>query len=232
MPRIGIICDREERKGIIHIIEGLALRQGFECSVCSWDQEENVEWETVTCMIIVWEDRDWAFRYAEKLWIKEQSLSIIYVAFKVEDIIAALGKPFFHIVRLFDLEQDLEAALCKLGRVRLPAVDRIKFMQNGQILLIPSRKILYLESEGHEIRLHLETEMLMVNENLSKYEERLKGKGFVRIYTSFLVNMYHIRCLEKEKVLLDNGEQLYVSRRRYPEVKLLFEKYIRHLDFI
>ena len=44
--------------------------------------------------------------------------------------------------------------------------------------------------------------------------------------------MYHIRCLEKENVLLDNGERLYVSRRRYPEVKLTFENYIRHLDFM
>ena len=63
-------------------------------------------------------------------------------------------------------------------------------------------------------------------------EEKLKGMGFVRTYRSFLVNMYHIRCLEKENVLLDNGERLYVSRRRYPEVKLTFENYIRHLDFM
>ena len=44
--------------------------------------------------------------------------------------------------------------------------------------------------------------------------------------------MYHIRCLEKSNVLLDNGERLYISRQRYPEVKFQFENYIRHLDFI
>lgn len=233
MPRIGILCDRDEdRERMKHTIKMLTVRDGFDCSVCSFDQEEAVEWEDITCIILAWKDRNRAFRFAEKIWNREQSVFILYVAYQVEDIIAALGMPFFHIVRLFGLEQDLEAAFRKMGRVRLSAADRIRFTQNGQIMFIPSREILYLESEGHEIRLHLGTGMIMVRENLSQCEERLKGRGFVRIYTSFLVNMYHIRCLEKEHVLLDNGECLFVSRRKYPEVKLMFENYIRHLDFI
>ena len=233
MSRIGILCGRdEEREEIIHTLKVLTAKEGFSYSICSIAQEEVTEWKDVTCIILAWEDRNRAFHYAEKIWNKEQSISIIYVAYKVEDIIAALGMPFFHIVRLFGLEQDMKAAFRKMGRVCLSVTDRIRFTQNGQLMLIPSREILYLESEGHEIRLHLVAEMVMVKENLSQCEERLKGRGFVRIYTSFLVNMYHIRCLEKENVLLDNGECLYVSRRKYPEVKLIFENYIRHLEFI
>lgn len=233
MPRIGILCDRdEEKEGIIRTIEMLAAREGFDCSTCSIKREETVELEGISCVILAWEDRDSVFRYAEKLWNREKSLLIIYAAYKVEDVVAALGMPFFHIVRLFGLEQDLEAAFRKLGRVRVSSEDRIRFTLNGQLMLIPLREIFYLESEGHEIRVHLEKGVYTVKENLSECEERLKGRGFVRVYRSFLVNMYHIRCLEKEKVLLDNGEQLYVSRRKYPEVKLKFENYIRHLDFI
>lgn len=233
MPRIGILCGRdEEREEIIHTVKVLTAREGSDYSICSVDPEETAERNDIACIILAWEDRNKAFRYAEKIWSREQSIFIIYVAYRVEDIVAALGLPFFHIVRLFGLEQDLEAAFRKMGRVRLSAADRIGFTHKGQIMLIPSREILYLESEGHEIRLHLSTGMIMVKENLSQCEERLKGRGFVRIYKSFLVNMYHIRCLEKENVLLDNGECLYVSRRRYPEIKLMFENYIRHLDFI
>lgn len=231
--RIGILCSRnQEREEIIRSIERLTAREGFEYSICSILQEETAEWENIACVILAWEDRDHVFRYAEKLWDREQALLIIYVAYKVEDIIAALGMPFFHIVRSFSLEQDLEVAFRKLDRVRVTAADKIKFSVSGQLMLIPTREILYLESEGHEIRLHSETGMYLVKENLSQCEGRLKRKGFVRIYTSFLVNMYHIRCLEKDKVWLDNGEHLYVSRRKYPEVKLLFENYIRHLDFM
>ena len=232
-PVFGLLSDRdEEKKKIIDMIRMLTAKEGYDCSIYNFSLEETEGWENISCVILAWKDREDAFRCAEKLWEKAPSLLIIYVAHKVEDVVAALGLPFFHIVRLFGLEQDLEAALKKLYRVRLPAADRVCFTRNGQIMLIPVREILYLESERHEIRLHLAAEVFVIKENLSQCEEKLKGRGFTRVYTSFLVNMYHIRRLEKEKVALNNGEELFVSRRRYPEVNLMFENYIRHLDFI
>lgn len=233
VPGIGILCDQDrDRAEMMRVVEMLAAREGFGCSIYDMGQEASGDWSDLACAILALKDREAAFRCAEKLWNSEPSLSIIYVADRIEDIIAALAMPFFHIVRLFGFEQDLAVAFQKLGKMRLSAIDKIKFIQNGQMMLVPSREILYVASIRHEISLHLGKETLLIKENLSQCEERLKGKGFVRTYTSFLVNMYHIRCLEKEKVLLDNGEQLYVSRRKYPEVKLKLENYVRHLDFI
>lgn len=284
MPKIGILCGREEeREAIRYSIEILAVREGFDCSVCCLDSGSGggesgyAESESVrqrggkpegsgaksgrqcsgkpegsntqgsrgspgasqesrirglACVVLCHENRDIAFLWAEKLWQQEPSLPIVYAARGAEDIFAALGMPFFHTVRYFELEQDLKAALRKLARIRSSASGRIGFTRNGQLMLIPSREILYLESEHHEIRLHLGQEVFLVKETLAQCEEKLRGRGFVRTDRSFLVNMYHMRCLERENVLLDNGERLYVSRRRYPEVKLAFENYIRHLDFI
>lgn len=233
VPGIGIVCDRDaEREEIAHIVQVLAAREGLDCSVCHIDQKETPERQGATCVILALADRDAAFRCAEKLWSGDSPLFVIYVAHRVEDVIAALEMPFFHVVRSCGLEQDLGAAFRKMGRVRLPGEDRVRFTLNGQPMLIRIKEILYLESEGHAIRLHVGTEAVSIRESLSQCEEKLKGRGFVRTYTSFLVNMYHIRCLEKENVLLDNGERLYVSRRRYPEVKIMFENYIRHLDFV
>ena len=233
MPEIGILCDQDkEREEMIQIAEMLAAREGFGYSICNMGREAASDRKDMVCLILALKDREAAFQCAEKLWSGEPALLIIYVAERIEDIIAALTMPFFHIVRRFGLEQDLKAAFQKLGKVRMATTDKIKFNRNGQVMLVPSREILYVASIRHEISLHLVKETFLIKENLSQCEERLKGKGFVRTYTSFLVNMYHIRCLEKEKVLLDNGEQLYISRRKYPEVKLMFENYVRHLDFI
>lgn len=233
MPEIGILCDRDrEREAMKQIVEILVAKEGLDCSVCDMDQKTAGDYKDMICVILALEDREAAFRCAEKLWSGETTLLIVYAAKRIEDIIAALTMPFFHIVRMYGLEQDLEVVFQKLGKVRMAMIDKIKFIRNGQMMLVPSREIIYVASIRHEISLHLVKETFLIKESLSQCEERLKGKGFVRTYTSFLVNMYHIRCLEKEKVLLDNGEQLYVSRRRYPEVKLMFENYIRHLDFI
>lgn len=231
--QIGILCDRdEERKALLYRMELLAAEEGFRCSVCCMGREVEDFSRELSCVILCCEEQDTAFERAERLWQQEPSLPIIYVVRRTEDIAAALGMPFFHTVRFFELEQDLKAALQKLGRIRFSASRRIVFTRNGQLLQLSARDILYLESEHHEIRLHLEGDVFLIKETLSQCEERLRGRGFVRIERSFLVNMYHIRCLRREDVLLDNGECLYVSRRRYTEVKLMFENYIRHLDFL
>lgn len=277
MPKIGILCDRdEEKEALRNRIEILAAREGFDCSVYCLDgpggmgqdpmkpessgaagtgqgimepgnrgqgsagaeglgqecREPELCISDFSCMVLCHRVRNTAFAWAEKLWRQEPSLPIIYVAHRAEDIFAALGMPFFHTVRYFELEQDLKAALHKQRRMKGPEPGRIGFTRNGQMMLIPSREILYLESEHHEIRLHLGEAVFQVKETLAQCEERLRGRGFVRTDRSYLVNMYHMRSLEREHVLLDNGERLYVSRRRYPEVKLAFENYIRHLDFI
>ncbi len=231
MPKIGILCDREDEKNAItNAWELLAAREGVGCSFC--DVCEESTWRDSACVVLAWGDRQTAFCHAQGLWGREPSLPILYVAHRAEDVFAALRMPFFHTVRSYNLEQDLEAAFRKLGRLRPPAAEKVSFTRNGSPVLLSRREILYLESEHHNIRLHAGKEILAISETLAQCEEKLKGMGFVRTYRSFLVNMYHIRCLERERALLDNGEYLYVSRRRYHEVKLAFENYIRHLDFL
>lgn len=231
MPKIGILCDREEeKKTITDACEFLAAREGFGCSLCHVCQGSF--WRDSACVILDWGNREAAFSHAEQLWDKEPNMPILYVAHSAEDVLAALRLPFFHTVRSFDLEQDLSAAFRKLGRLKSPFAERLCFTRNGRPVLVSRKELLYLESEHHNILLHVGAGVLPISETLAQCEEKLKGMGFVRTYRSFLVNMYHIRCLEKESALLDNGERIYVSRRRYPEVKLTFESYIRHLDFL
>lgn len=242
MPEIGILCSQsEEERTIMRTVELLALREGSDYSVRVVQEDKREEWKELFCVILSWEERRRAFELAEMLWEEVPGLLIIYVARGTEDIFAALGMPFFHTARSYDLEQDLRAAFRKLGRLKIPLREKLGFTFSGRMLLVPRRDILYLESEHHDIHLHVlkaygtdfcGKEVLPVAETLSQCEGKLRGMGFARIHKSFLVNMYHIRCLEKETLLLDNGERLYISRRRYPEVKLQFENYIRHLDFL
>ena len=233
MFRVGILCGQDEEKNTIrHAVELLSVRENFGCLIQDLSPVPPEACSDLSCLLLAYEDRAAAFAYAEKLWQKEPSLSIVYIAYRSEDIFAALRMPFFHTVRFYNLEQDLTVIFQKLQRSKSPASDRVSFIHNGKMMLIPKREILYLESCHHEIKLHLQTDIFSVAETLTLYEKRLKGSGFIRTDRSFLVNMYYIRCLERSSVLLDNGEYLYISRRRYPEVKLSFENYIRHLDFI
>lgn len=173
-----------------------------------------------------------AFNAAEKLWEEQPELPVIFIAEKAEEVFAALAHPFFHVVRAYALEQDLQAALRKIERSRPPAPKWQTFQGKNGLIRVKQKDILYLESERHEIRVHGKKEIFITSETLTQCEEKLKKAGFVRIHKSYLVNLYHVERMEKESLLLEGGERLFISRYRYPEVKTRFETYIRRLDFI
>ena len=79
--------------------------------------------------------------------------------------------------------------------------------------------------------MHCRSEVFVTDQTLSYWEEVLKRAGFVRVHKSFLVNLYHVQRLGRENVRLDSGDELLVSRYRYPEVKIRFEDYLRRAEF-
>lgn len=238
MPEIGILCRPGEQGGAIcQILHQLLAQTGLPYTVCFLpltypEEAESGERDGLSCLLLVWDDRAQAFEMAERLWEKNPSLQIIYVARGNEDVFAAMQLPFFHLVRLFDLERGLRAALRKLERLKTLLPEKVCFTHGGEKLLVQRKEILYLESQGHTVWLHTGSGISGITENLSQCEEKLKGLDFVRIHRSLLVNMYHIGSLERDSVLLLGGQRLYISRYRYAQVKLEFENYIRKLGFI
>lgn len=129
-------------------------------------------------LILAREDREKAFDLAEMLWQKEPTISIIYVARTAEDIFAALQIPFFHILREFSLEQDLRAALRKLERLKHPMLEKVSFFYNNSRVILRRKDILYLESQHHEILIHVKAssetqdkEIVTVTDSLSSCED-------------------------------------------------------------
>ncbi|MFQ8703741.1 MAG: LytR/AlgR family response regulator transcription factor [Eisenbergiella sp.] len=182
-----------------------------------------------------------AFLTAERIWEQRKELPVIFVANSPEEVFAALSYPFFHVVRGYALEQDLEAALCKLNRIRRSVGAGMRSFvcrsivggkqETEAAVRVSLRDILYIQRRRHEIWVHCRTEVFITDQTLSYWEEELKKAGFIRVHKSFLVNLYHVRRLGRESVGLDSGDELLVSRYRYPEVKIRFEDYLRRAEF-
>lgn len=242
MPEIGLLCSQAgQEEEIEETLQILLIQSGLDAPIHvlflgkgekpeDWILGE--EWEELSYLILCWDLGERGFELAEILWNRMPSLEIILIAKRAEDIFGALSYPFFHIVRFYSLERDLRAAVRKIKRFRPPAPAMIPFECRASVLRLCRKDILYLDSDRHEIKIHMKDEIVVITESLSQCEEKLKTVGFVRIHKSFLVNMYHISRLEKDSLLLSNQERLYISRYRYPEVKLQFENYIRRLEFM
>ena len=98
---------------------------------------------------------------------------------------------------------------------------RLSVSSGKQTYEIPYGKILYVLSVGDNIELHLKDDCIRLSarHTFSKTTEPLlKDYRFLSCARGVVVNLEHVRTLEKNRFIMDNGEPLPVSRRLYSSV--------------
>lgn len=109
--------------------------------------------------------------------------------------------------------------------IRTQEARPLLIQHKGTIHSIPVHKIRYLESRGHQLTVHTTEDSVTCYERLEKLKEHLP-KGFQQCHKSYLVNMDCIRHIEKDGILLNNGEALPVSKAKYAETRAAFFRYM------
>lgn len=86
--------------------------------------------------------------------------------------------------------------------------------------------ILYIEKRGRQAVIHTIQENYKANMTVNAIWEQLDSRVFIHIHVSYIVNMEHLRSIEGDEVVMDNGERLLVARAHMQELK---EK---HMEFV
>ncbi len=113
----------------------------------------------------------------------------------------------------------------KLKHVLQRAVEKGKQKEQGFIIVNKEREkkklfledIYYFEVRGRKISVHGKDDIFIYYEQLGSIEKTLCDKEFFRCHKSFLVNLRHISGYNRQEAVLDNGERILISRRRYPD---------------
>ena len=94
--------------------------------------------------------------------------------------------------------------------------------------VVPCSEIVYVETRSHDLLYHLvdEEEPLSVRGSLTALEGELGETPFVRISSSCLVNMDHVRSMQSGELRMDTGETLYASRAKKRAVLETFADYL------
>lgn len=87
---------------------------------------------------------------------------------------------------------------------------------------VPLRDIQYIEVYGHTIEVCTPSGRLCCRTNLSKLEEQLSDKAFIRCHKSYLVNLHHVHSIKRYDIRLKSGESIAVGKNRYMEVQSSF----------
>lgn len=92
------------------------------------------------------------------------------------------------------------------------------------------KSLRYVETFNRNLLLHTEQENILCYKSMKEMEQELQEKGFVRCHTSYIVNMFYVKGVNKLEIELITGEILPVSQ---PKRKFFMEKLAEYWgDFI
>jgi two-component system, LytTR family, response regulator LytT len=97
---------------------------------------------------------------------------------------------------------------------------------NSGIVKLPYTSIVYLETAFHNVLIH-DNDGVVHKKHISmkEVEEELKDACFLRINSSYLVNLDYAKQIDHDTLILFDGTQLKISRPRVSEVGRVFTEY-------
>lgn len=116
---------------------------------------------------------------------------------------------------LFEIDEALASAKRRIQDRKKLRVD-IVGMGETDILCTD---IYYVEADRHKVRLCTVKGDHECREGITKITERFTPEGFYLIHRAYLVNMRHVREIYPQGVIMGNGDNLCISRRKYTEFR-------------
>lgn len=196
------------------------------------------------------------FYSGEKLLSSEERFDIIFLDIKMDNLngietakklredscdsilIFVTSAPEY-VYKAFDLEafnyilKPIDT--CKLEDVLKRAVNKIlvpneKFIiisQNRKLLKLKLSHIMYFEIMRRVIKAHTKSGTYEFYEQLSMLEEKLSNDSFFRCHRSFLINLEYVASFEKSEIILENGEKIPISKRKFEEFSKVFLNFMK-----
>lgn len=100
-------------------------------------------------------------------------------------------------------------------------VSHLLIQDKDQISYINLSELMYIEGAGKNQLAHVrnQKEPVELHRQMQELEEELTGAGFIRVHKGFLVNYRFIRRIEDIEVVLTDGTEVPMSRRKAQETR-------------
>ncbi|MGN1203644.1 MAG: LytR/AlgR family response regulator transcription factor [Lachnospiraceae bacterium] len=161
---------------------------------------------------------------ANSLVEKVPFITIIFLTNQVELVFQTIKYRPLRFVRKSCLKDELEEAIQAAIQKNASEMYVLHFAGENTTSSYPIRDILYVESKGHYMEIHIKEEVKRIRGKLSEYEKKLEEYGFIRIHIGYLVNVRYISMLNSQGVELDNGETLPVSKQNLKAIQIKYTK--------
>lgn len=101
--------------------------------------------------------------------------------------------------------------------------DKFILIENkNETYKINIEEITYIEIQRKDMSIHTESKVYETKMTMDKIEKELKNYKFYRCHKSFLVNIDYVKNIKQYVAILDNKEEVPISRHRFKDFKHKF----------
>ncbi len=141
---------------------------------------------------------------------------LIFVSSSREYVFAAYEvEAFWYLLKPVDdkkLKNVLRKAILKTENRSQEFIIVSKERQTRKLFL---DDIYYFEIKGRIIDVHGTEGVFSYYGQIGELEEKLLDKGFFRCHKSYLINLKRVDGYNRREVMLENGENIVIAKRRY-----------------
>lgn len=230
MITIGI-CDDDllEREKLIHFC-GQCLTDEYAYAIKAYSSAEEVlenELPDILLLDVELEGMD-GICLKERLEEGDRRVRILFVTSHGELALEGYGEGVYGFLTK---PLDYGKFHIKMKKILRDLIDVNRYIiaqeRPGKSQRILLADVLYVRTTDRYVQFYLSDGRAVFDEkNIKTWREELEDKGFVFPYKGYLVNLLWIKGVEREEILLRNGEKVPMSRRETSSVIKKFTKYM------
>lgn len=165
-------------------------------------------------------------KIAEKIRENNSNAIIIFVSAMNDMIFDSLIVQPFYFIRKDNFDRDMKIACTLIQKYINKNHKIITFDFNGRKTSMQLSDIIYLESFLHEITIHAPFNDYKYLSTFNKMMSLINSTNIIRIQKSYAVNLFWVKGIYKEELLLRNGVTLKVGKKYRQDVLKQYKEYL------
>lgn len=155
--------------------------------------------------------------------IDKNSVEIIFTTSVVEYIQEGYEvRAYRYLLKPIKFEELKKHILACIEEIQNKKDQYLIIEGKGEIYKIDINNITYVEVQKKDMIVHTVERDYEVKMSLEKIEKELSNYKFFRCHKSFLVNLNYIENIKQYIAILENGDEVSVSRHRFKKFKAEF----------
>ncbi|MDU1538258.1 MAG: LytTR family DNA-binding domain-containing protein [Paeniclostridium sordellii] len=224
MIKIAICEDKKEQQELLktyinQIFEALYIKYKLEIFNSGEELLENYQNDTDVLLLDIQMGQINGMDTARKIRSIDDKVEIIFITSLIEYALEGYEvRAYRYLIKPVKYENLKENIINCIKEVDIKNKYIIVKEQGNQIKL-DINEITYVEVQKETITIHTLNEVYKTNGTMINIEKDIDCDRFFRCHKSFLVNLEHIKSIKQYTAILENSEEVPVSRYRFKETK-------------